>query len=572
MSETHFDAVIIGSGFGGSVMAYRLAEAGLRVCLLERGKSYSPGAFPRSPYRMKSNFWDPSEGMYGMFSVWSFRNLNALVSSGLGGGSLIYSNVLLRKDEKWFVKEDLASGGYEYWPITRADLEPHYDHAERMLHAQRYPFDRPPYNKTSRTLALQAAAKQLNLDWFLPNLAVTFANDGEMPVPGVPIHEAYPNIHRSNNARSTCRLCGECNIGCNYGSKNTLDYNYLTEAQRLGAEIRTCCEVRSFEPCDDGYALSYVEHDPTREGQKMTTQDASVLPLKPITADRLILAAGTLGSTYLLLTNRAAFPHVSDQLGTRFSGNGDFLGFARRCSDGTDDARIPRVIDASYGPAITSTIRIADGEDGTHDGGRGFYVQDAGYPEFVNWMLQIFDTPSALGEWFHVAAHYVEKWLQGERESDLSGSITRLFGECELSAGLLPLDGIGRDIPNGNMMLRDGKLAIEWDEQASHSYYKRVRDQMRAISQALGAEFTDDPLWYLNTAVTVHPLGGCPMGRNSMEGVVDSYGEVFNYPGFYIVDGSVMPGPVGTNPSLTIAALADRFAEGVIDKRGRKNT
>ena len=118
MDETHFDAVIVGSGFGGSVMAFRLAEAGLRICLLERGKAYPPGSFPRSPYRMWDNFWDPSEGLYGLFHFWTFRHLSTLVASGLGGGSLIYANVLMRKDEKWFVKEDRSKGGYEYWPVT----------------------------------------------------------------------------------------------------------------------------------------------------------------------------------------------------------------------------------------------------------------------------------------------------------------------------------------------------------------------------------------------------------------------------------------------------------------------
>src|ERR671939_239720 len=141
MDETHFDAVIVGSGFGGSVMAYRMAEAGIRVCLLERGKVYPPDSFPRAPHRMQKNFWDPSEGLYGMYNVWSFDRLGAVVCSGLGGGSLIYANVLIRKDPRWFVKE-IDAGGYEYWPVTRADLDPHYDRVERMLNAQRYPFDR----------------------------------------------------------------------------------------------------------------------------------------------------------------------------------------------------------------------------------------------------------------------------------------------------------------------------------------------------------------------------------------------------------------------------------------------
>ena len=103
LTHTHFDAVIVGSGFGGSAMAYRLAEAGMSVRVLERGKVYPPGSFPRAPHEMKNNFWDPSEGLYGLFNPWSFDRLGAVVSSGLGGGSLVYANVLIRKDEEWFV-------------------------------------------------------------------------------------------------------------------------------------------------------------------------------------------------------------------------------------------------------------------------------------------------------------------------------------------------------------------------------------------------------------------------------------------------------------------------------------
>ena len=136
MSDTHFDAVIIGSGFGGSVMAYRLANAGLRVCLLERGKAYPPNSFPRAPYDLGRNFWDPSEGLYGMYNVWSFKGSGALVSSGLGGGSLIYANVLIRKDPEWF-KEDLPEGGHKEWPVTRACLDPHYAAVEKMMDVQK---------------------------------------------------------------------------------------------------------------------------------------------------------------------------------------------------------------------------------------------------------------------------------------------------------------------------------------------------------------------------------------------------------------------------------------------------
>ena len=180
----HYDVIVVGSGFGGSVMTYRLREAGLQVCLLERGKAYPPGSFPRSPYAFRRAFWDPSEGLYGMYNVWSFDHIGAVVSSGLGGGSLIYANVLLRKDENWFVREDLEAGGTESWPIGRDDLEPHYDRAEKMLDAQPFPFSTRPTTRRRGRSPSTDAARQLGWEPFTPNLAVTFANEGDDPIAG----------------------------------------------------------------------------------------------------------------------------------------------------------------------------------------------------------------------------------------------------------------------------------------------------------------------------------------------------------------------------------------------------
>ena len=551
--ENHYDAVIIGSGFGGSVMAYRLAEAGLNICVLERGKKYPPGSFPRSPEKMKKNFWDPDKKLYGMFDIWSFRDIAAVVSSGLGGGSLIYANVLIRKDEQWFVKEDIKQGGYEYWPVNRQELDPHYDRVEKMLNVQKYPFYHPPYNNTPKTQALKFAAKELELDWHLPNLAVTFANNGQKPVTGEPIEENHRNLHA--RTRYTCRLCGECDIGCNYGSKNTLDYNYLTEAQRHGAELKTLCKVRYFEPNNGkGYKIHYIHYD--LEAGK----DSEHI----ITSNQLILCAGSLASTYLVLKNqkRGLFPHISKKLGTRFCGNGDLINFALKSQ---------RIIDGSYGPVITSTIRMPDQLDGGE--GRGFYLQDAGYPDFVNWMLEMTQAPGNIkGQLL-----FIVRWLwasirkTGLVDSNLSEEISELlFGKTEISSTLLPLLGMGRDLPDGIMKLRKDKkgkerLDVIQNFNKSKPYFERLRNTMKDVTQQLGATYIDNPSWFLGQTIAAHPLGGCPMGRNKDEGVVDSYGEVFDYPGFFIADGSVMPGPVGPNPSLTIAALADRFAQKVID-------
>ena len=559
-ADSHFDTIIVGSGFGGSVTAYRLAQAGQRVCVLERGKAYPPGSFPRRPREMARNFWDPSEGYQGLFDIWSFRTIEALVSSGLGGGSLIYANVLIRKDERWFTQEKLDGVGYEQWPVTRADLEPHYDEVETMLGAQRFPLGAPGFEST-KTVALRDAGQKLGLQWDLPNLAVTFANDGAPPRTGEPIPEGpYPNLH--GQTRLTCRMTGECDLGCNYGSKNTLDHNYLSAAKHVGADLRTLCEVRRIEPRGSGgYSVGYVVHTPENEGRRTNT---SKLPVTTITADRLVLAAGSLGTPYLLLRNRSAFPAISRALGTRWSGNGDFLGYLLRSHSGPAENPKRRVVDSSVGPTITSFVRVPDEVDPGGRGG-GYYVEDAGWPSFVDWMIEMADASTAPARWARFLTRRLWGLVARKPQSELSAQFGELIGTAELSSGSLPLLGMGRDVPDGVMRLRKGYLDLDWTVASSKAYFDRIRQTMIDIADALGATYVDNPLRPLKRLITVHPLGGCPMGHHEGEGVVDSFGQVFGYPGLYVADGSVMPGPVGPNPSLTIAALADRMAQRIVE-------
>jgi cholesterol oxidase len=476
----------------------------------------------------------------------------------LGGGSLIYANVLLRKDRTWFVKEDLDQGGSENWPVTRDELEDHYDSVEKMLSAQSFPFGHEPYASTSKTLAFQHAAKAKGLKWLLPPLAVTFGNDAKTPVPGEPIAEKHPNLH--GRTRFTCSLCGECNIGCNTGSKNTLDYTYLSHAKRLGADLRARAEVRSFSPRSSGagYDVGYVVHAPDAEGKKTNTR---ALPLHRLTCDKLILAAGSFGSTYLLLRNIGAFKEINRQaLGSRFSGNGDLLTLAWRSIQSQSEARVPRTIDASHGPVITSSIRVGDALDG--DTGRGFYVQDAAYPEFVNWMIQLAVAPHGIPRALKFAANWVALRLGLRGDGDLSAEISELFGDCSPSTNSVPMLGMGRDIPNGQMSLdKNGDLALSWKLDPQREFFKRMRTTMAEMASGMDAEFKDAFSLLLSRVVTVHPLGGCPMSIDPRHGVVDEGGQVHGYPGLYVADGSVMPGPVGANPSLTIAAVADLFAK-----------
>ena len=548
--EKRVHAVVIGSGFGGSIAARRLIEEGLDVVLLERGRLYPPGSFPRSPHKMARNFWDPSAGLYGLFDIWSFRSLEAVVSSGVGGGSLIYANVLLRKDEKWFVKNG-AQG--EHWPISYNDIESNYDCVEKQLAPQQYPFDKPPYNRTAKTLALKRAAKEHGLQWSLPNLAVTFANAGQSPIPGQPIIEAEPNLHK--RTRLTCRLCGECDIGCNEGSKNSLDYTVLTEAVRRGLDLRSLCEARTIAPLPGGgFETRYVRHELEREGKPSRTEE---LPIEVVQSDLVVLAAGTFGSTYLLRQSRGALTRLSDQLGTRFSSNGDLLTFAQGCrpQELGDGTTVP--VDANFGPVITSTIRIPDQLDG--GSGPGAYIQDGGYPYFASWLAEGANVPGLARRFLTLGWRYLAGLLRLDVDSNLSAEISSFLGMAD-SSSTLTLLGMGRDVPGGRMGL-DGKwLDIDWPRAPSRPFFDALREKMRKIAEFHGGRLIDNPLWYLGRTVTVHPLGGCPMGVDARSGVVDSFGEVFGHPGLFVADGSVMPGPVGPNPSLTIAALADRFA------------
>lgn len=582
-----FDAVIIGSGFGGSVMAYRLAEAGLRVCLLERGKAYPPNSFPRKPYDLGQNFWDPSSGLYGLFDIWSFKKSGALVSSGLGGGSLIYANIHLRKDEKWF-KEDRPDGGYDPWPICYKHLEPHYERVEKMMNVQKYPLGHSPYDKTPKTLAMQEVNQQIKIDdnsshkWLPLNLAVSFRtknvgcpdedDPANPPIMGAQIAEDRPNYHsvtmKRDQLRATCRLCGECNIGCNYGSKNTLDYTYITAAihqKPHPAQVETLCEVKAVAPLDGvGYKVEFVRHDPATIDP--ATGQCSPPKRFTINCKRLIIAAGTFGSPYLLMRNLDKFPLLNrDILGSRFSVNGDLLSFVINTREHRHGKMAPRRLDPSFGPVITSAIRVGDALDGDGSTGRGFYIEDAGVPYLFSWIAELSGLPGTIVRGLKFLKMRAKYRTGLNNDANLSAEIANLLGPAHTTMSTLALIAMGRDFANGRLSLKRDLLECDWTRKKSRAYFDRVRQVGASIAEALNGKYVDTPSYkYLHQVLTAHPLGGCPMGFTANDGLVDSYGEVFEYPGLYVVDGSVMPGPVGPNPSLTIAAISDRAADHII--------
>jgi cholesterol oxidase len=364
--------------------------------------------------------------------------------------------------------------------------------------------------------------------------------------------------------RSTCRLCGECDLGCNDGSKNTLDYTYLTAAihQPKPADVRPLCEVKRIAPRDGarGYRVEYLCHDPERPRPK------GEQALSTVTCDLLILAAGTFGTPFLLMKNRAAFPGLSATLGSRYCVNGDLLSFIVRATERRDGAAVARRLDPSFGPVITSAIRFADSLDGHGDVGRGFYVEDGGHPYLLSWFAELSGLLGYLRRSLHFLRLVAAYRLGWSADADLGAEISTLIGDATTSASSMPVLSMGRDVPSARLFLRDGRLDCDWRIADSADYYERVRRSVREIASALGARYMDNPSfsWNFRQVLTAHPLGGCPMAETDRDGVVDPRGQVFGHPDLYIADGSVLPGPVGPNPSLTIAALADRFADGIV--------
>jgi cholesterol oxidase len=537
-SKCKVDYLVIGSGFGGSVMAAKLAERRKGVCLFERGKAYPPGSFPRTPSAVDNALWDPKWGRQGMFNMWSFAGIDAITASGLGGGSLIYANVMLEKPEDWFTQPIPDGSGNEEWSFGPTDLADHYEALKQVLNVGTLPDELHAYSpKTARLRGLGGTE--------LAPLAVRFSGVNG-PAKGVALPLApYGNIH-GEVERTTCTMCGECDVGCNSGAKSSMDHTYLSMAADAGAEICVRTEVREIRRCTDDsghlFDVVYVIH---RDDECPGVERKEPLREHHIKAKRVVLAAGTLGSTLLMLRSKDALGlGETAPIGTRFCGNGDLLGFAL---PGSDDTTLP----PSGGPVITTYRQFNDDD-------RRILVQDGGLPNLHTWGWSGEDIRKLLGK---LIKEWVERTVAEHRPGIAPEVEQHLF---DWPGGWpLPLLGMGADIPDGTLTLIEPervRMACSWRIKRSRPHFDEVRRQMRSVSKHLGASFFVNPQLLLKKVITVHPLGGCPADTSEVEGVVDSYGRVRGVPGLWITDGSVMPGPVGANPSLTIAAFARRAA------------
>ena len=523
-----YEAIVVGSGFGGAVTACRLAEAGVQVAVLERGRRYGMGDFPRRLSELRDSFWDPADGKYGLYDLQQFRNIDVLTSAGLGGGSLIYANVSLPMPEEWLD---------ESWPgdISYAELSARYEQVQDMTEVAQYPIDRDPYRGTPKTVAHETATTAAGGEFFYPSLAVNFNG---------PPGQMAPNKHGA--MQTSCTLVGECDFGCNVHAKNTLDLNYLFVAQKHGADIRTDHHVTAIRSVEDGYEVA---------GERLEQGEWEPFTLR---SRYVVVAAGTLGSTRLLLRyQRDAGRALSPMLGHRFSGNGDFLSYVL----GTRQRDEP-----TLGPVITSAGKFA-GDDASG----GFFVEDAGLPIFLAYYLegsfQAATVPKRLAKAiFPYLFRYGLLKLGLLKERNTGDDVAKILSAFKTTENLHLLLGMGRDVPDGVMSLEDdGTLELDWELKSSRPYFDRMVQVMGDMGRGLGGKTQENPMWAwpFRKVVTVHPLGGCAMGEGPETGVVDSMGQVFGEDGLYVADGAIVPSPIGANPSLTIAALAERIAEGL---------
>jgi cholesterol oxidase len=520
LDRDRYDALVIGSGFGGAVATCRLAQAGVDVAVVERGRRWRPGSFPRDVSRLDDGWlWMCNHGLYDGLPL---SDIFAVRAAGYGGGSLVYANVAARPPAEVFDGR---------WPpgVDRASLEPYFDLASTMLDVRPLPLDLPGGIPAKTRLMARAADRLGHADGFLrPNLAVTFRDEG----PG--------QVNAFGVPQRGCTLCGECDIGCNVGAKNTLDLTYLAEAERHGAAVGVRTEAVFVGREGRGYTVRLREHGRLGAGRSGVERDVS--------ARYVFLAAGALGTTELLLRSRDQYrtlPHLPPALGSGYSGNGDFLSFGVGLRE---DFR------PSHGPTITTATVLRAGEPGVDE--HWMVLEDGGYSRHL----------ASLVRSMHLArlpAHAASQVTLGARDmmAAARGVAARLTAEPTDTAVLLAM---GRDRVNGTIRLRGPRrrLSVSWDTARNDSLYLLEQSVSAAVVRELGGTPFVTPTWQLfRQPVTVHNLGGAPMGPDGSLGVVDADGEVFGHPGLYVVDGAVLPGATGGNPSLTITAVAERIME-----------
>jgi cholesterol oxidase len=518
-----FDVIVIGSGFGGAITARRLAEKGMRVLVLERGRRWEVDQYPRRPGDAWIFSHDQPARHNGWMDMRFFRRMAVAQAAGVGGGSLTYSSVAVEATPDVF-----AQG----WPpeITYTELKPYYDTVAREMDLQVI----PDGQLTQRFKLAHEAARNLgHADRFSKApLAVSFSEDWnyQLEDPFNPKHSRqFTNAH--GQRQGTCVHLGNCDIGCDVRAKNSLDVNYIPRAEQHGAEVRPLHLVRFIEPQGGKYRVVFDRLD---RGRMIRGEE---------TAERVILAAGSLGTTELLLrccdqykTLRA----LSPMLGKGWSANANFISAATY----SDKERVRQ----STGPTIASMLDFTDGS--FRD--QRFVVEDDGFP---NLLLNVMKAHLETGARTRFGQHLLKEFEAHLRD------------DTPLRDLMLWL-GAGKDAGDGELRLRrrwfmpwKRELNLHWEVEHSEGVLNAMEAMHQNLTEATGGRARALPTWRLfKSLLTLHPLGGCAMGVSRDTGVVDHLGHVHGYRNLIVADGAIVPTPTIRNPSHTIAALAERIA------------
>ena len=498
---THYDIVIVGSGFGGSVSALRLAEKGYRVGVLEAGRRFTPDTLPKTSWDLRNFLWAPGLGLRGMQRITLLKDVMVLSAAGVGGGSLVYANTLYVPPAPFFANPHWS--GITDWA---GELAAFYDQASRMLGVTEQP------TMTPSDVAIKQVAEDMGVGHTFRRTPVgVFFGEPGKTVPDPYFGGAGPD-------RTGCLECGDCMIGCRAGAKNRLDVNYLYLAEKAGVTVHPDTEVTALRPDGDGWRIR------TRRGDFM--------------AGQVILSAGTLGTQRLLhaMRDTGVLPGLSARLGKLTRTNSEaLLGAAVKDVPGQPFSRGIAITSSFHPDADTHIEPVRYGPRSNAMGLLSTILVDGGgrVPRPLRFLWQALRHPVVFGR-----SLSVRRWSERTiialvmQTADNSLTVRRTRG--------------GRLTTS----LGHGKPNPVWIP-VGHEAVRHLADRIGGFPGGTVGDIFNIPL-------TAHILGGATIGESPETGVVDAYHRVFGHPGLHVIDGSAVPANPGVNPSLTITALAER--------------
>jgi len=522
-----YDYIIIGSGFGGSVSALRLAEKGYKVAVIEKGKRFEPQDFAKTSWNLKKYLWLPAFGLYGIQALSWLKHVFILHGTGVGGGSLVYANNLLVPSDEIFRKKEWGNKNLS------EILKPHYETAKRMMGAAKS----PTVGKADTVLA-EITKELTGKDTFhINNVGIFFGEKPDLTVPD-------PFFSGLGPERSTCTFCGACMVGCRQNAKNTLDKNYLFFAEEFGVEIISENEVVGIKKVDDEYEIAV---------KKLTGFFNST---KRLRTQGVILSGGVMGTVKLLIKckQKGWLPNISENIGNYVRTNAEAL-IGVMAKDLKDDYSDNTAITSGVYPDEFTHIEMVRYNKGSDLIGLLATVLVDGNSRVPRW-IKLFQTI------FRHPFTFIKTFTPrnfGARASILlvmqtvEGTYLKLtYSRKWYFLGLRRMD----------TQLPKGQKKITAFIPIANKIAKMMAERMDGIPMSLWTDAMFD------IPTTAHILGGAIMSNSLETGVVDYRGKVFGYENMYIADGSVIPVNLGVNPSLTILALSEYIMSNIPEKKG----